>query len=161
MNDKAELLSEIEREWKALMTVVERLTPEQMVTPDAGGWSPKDNLAHLAEWMTALMGYHMDGRPSHEVMNLDPADTEAWDMDVINARLFERNKDRPVSDVLAGLKSKYTELTARLEAMPFEDLLKPRWPDDPEKRPLVNWVLGDSSEHFAEHREVIQRLLSK
>lgn len=161
MNDKAELLSEIEREWKVLMTVVDRLTPEQMVTPDEGGWSPKDNLAHLTEWMTALIGYHMDKRPSHEVMNLDPADTVAWDMDVINARLFERNKDRPTPDVLAGLKSKYTELTARLEAMPFDDLLKPRWPDDPEKRPLVNWVLGDSSEHFAEHREMIERLLQQ
>ncbi|MFZ5904637.1 MAG: ClbS/DfsB family four-helix bundle protein [Chloroflexota bacterium] len=161
MKDKTELLSEIEREWKALIDVVNQLTPQQMVTPDAGGWSPKDNLAHLTEWMTTLMGYHMDGRPSHEVMNLDPADTEDWDMDIINARLFERNKERPVEEVLAGLKSKYAELTARLEAMPFEDLLKPRWPDDPEKRPLVNWILGDSSEHFAEHREVIEQALSK
>jgi hypothetical protein len=161
MKDKAELLSEIEREWKALMDVVDQLTPEQMVTPDEGGWSPKDNLAHLTEWMTALMGYHMDGRPSHEVMDLSPADTEDWDFDIINARLFERNKNRPVEDVLAELKNKYAELIAKLEQMPFEDLLKPRWPDDPEKRPLVSWVLGDSSEHFAEHREVIERALTK
>ena len=38
---KEEMLAEIQREWKALLAVVERLSPEQMVTPDAGGWSPK------------------------------------------------------------------------------------------------------------------------
>ncbi len=60
----AELLNDIDHEWSALMHVVDQLTPEQMTTPDAGGWSPKDNLAHLTEWMKILLGYHMDKRPS-------------------------------------------------------------------------------------------------
>jgi hypothetical protein len=55
----AELLDDIDREWTALMRVVDQLTPEQMIMPDAGGWSPKDNLAHLTEWMKILLGYHM------------------------------------------------------------------------------------------------------
>ena len=54
---KAELMSEIEREWSALMDVIEQLSPEQMLTPDEGGWSPKDNLAHLTTWMNILLGY--------------------------------------------------------------------------------------------------------
>ena len=45
-----ELLQDIEAEWSALRKVVEKLSPEQMIRPDAGGWSPKDNLAHLAHW---------------------------------------------------------------------------------------------------------------
>ena len=61
--DKPELMSAIEREWKLLMNVAEKLTDEQMTTPDEGGWSPKDNFAHLSEWMKVLMGVHMD-RPS-------------------------------------------------------------------------------------------------
>ncbi len=44
---KAELMTAIHREWTALMGVIDQLTPEQMTTPDAGGWSPKDNLAHV------------------------------------------------------------------------------------------------------------------
>jgi len=67
-----ELLSAIEHEWKELWRVLGRLTPEQMTTPDAGGWSPKDNLAHLAEWMKILMGYHMDRLPAQEVMACPP-----------------------------------------------------------------------------------------
>ena len=156
---KAELMSEIGREWKLLMDVVEKLDKQKMTAPDAGGWSPKDNLAHLSEWMNSLMGHHMDRRPAEEVMRLTKEQTEGWDMEVINPVLFERNKDRSIEDVLAELKQTYEKLLAKLDAMPFEDLLKPRHPDDPEKRPLLMWVLGDTTEHFAEHREVIETML--
>jgi hypothetical protein len=141
------------------MNVVEQLDAQRMTAPDEGGWSPKDNLAHLSEWMNLLMGYHMERRPSHEVFGVPEDVTKGWDMEVINPVLFERNKDRAIDDVLAGLKQTYEKVVAKLDAMPFEELLKPRHADDPERRPLLLWVLGDTSEHFAEHREVIERML--
>lgn len=157
--NKKELMSAIEREWKALMNVVAKLDETQMVTPDAGGWSPKDNLAHLSEWMNALMGYHLDRRPAHEVMRLPKQAAEGWDMEVINPILFERNKNRSTQDVLNELKQTYLTLYNKLEAMTFEDLLRPRHVNDPEKRPVLMWVLGDTTEHFAEHRETIEKNL--
>lgn len=156
---KEELMSAIRREWKLLMNVVEKLDEQKMTAPDEGGWSPKDNLAHLSEWMNSLMGYHIDKRPAHEVMRLTEEQTRDWDMEVINPVLFERNKDRSIEDVMDELKQTYEKLLAKLSAMSFEDLLAPRHPNDPEKRPLLMWVLGDTSEHFAEHREVIERML--
>ena len=156
---KAELMSAIRREWKLLMDVVDRLDEQKMIAPDENGWSAKDNLAHLSEWMNSLMGYHMDKRPAEEVMRLTPEQTEGWDMEVINPVLYERNKDRLIQDVLDELNQTYEKLLAKLEATPFEDLLKPRHPDDPEKRPLLLWVLGDTTEHFAEHRETIEKML--
>jgi hypothetical protein len=155
---KAELMSAIQREWKLLMDAVGRLDEQKMTAPDEGGWSPKDNLAHLSEWMNSLMGYHMDKRPAEEVMHLTREQAAGWDMEVINPVLYERNKDRSTEDVLTDLKQTYEKLVAKLEAMPFEELLKPRHANDPEKRPLLLWVLGDTSEHFAEHREVIERM---
>jgi hypothetical protein len=155
---KAELMSAVQREWKLLMDAVGRLDEQKMTAPDEGGWSPKDNLAHLSEWMNSLMGYHMDKRPAEEVMRLTKEQAEGWDMEVINPVLYERNKDRSIADVLDELKQTYEKLVAKLEAMPFEELLKPRHANDPEKRPLLLWVLGDTSEHFAEHREVIERM---
>jgi len=154
-----ELLSDIEREWKELWRVVGRLAPEQMITPDAGGWSPKDNLAHLAEWLNALMGYHMDRRPAHEVMALPEEVTRAWDFEEINPVLFERNRHRTAEEVTAQLKKAYSALMSTLRATPFEQLMEPRHADDPERRPLLNWILGDTTEHFAEHRETIEKLL--
>jgi hypothetical protein len=157
---KAELISEIRREWQKLMDVVAKLeNAGKLTTPDEGGWSPKDNLAHLSEWMNSLMGYHMDRHPPEEVMRLTKEQTEGWDMEIINPVLFARNKDRPFDDVLDELKRTYEKLVAKLEATPFEELLKPRHSNDPEKRPLLLWVLGDTSEHFAEHRETIERML--
>ena len=156
---KAELISAIRREWKQLMDVVQKLDEQKMTTPDEGGWSPKDNLAHLSEWMNSLMGYHIDKRPSHEVMRMTEEQTRDWDMEVINPVLFERNKDRSIEDVLDELKQTYEKVLAKLDAMSYEELMAPRHADDPEKRPLLLWVIGDTSGHFAEHREVIERML--
>lgn len=156
---KAELMSAIRREWKLLMEVVEKLDEQKMTAPDEGGWSPKDNLAHLSEWMNSLMGYHMDKRPAEEVMRLTEEQTRGWDMEIINPVLFERNKERSTEDILDELKQTYEKLLAKLDATPFEDLLKPRHADDPERRPLLMWVLGDTTEHFAEHRETIKKML--
>jgi len=157
---KSELMSAIEHEWNLLMEVVAKLEQaNKMTTPDEGGWSPKDNLAHLAEWMNTLMGYHMDKRPSHEVLGVSEGVVKDWDMEVINPVLFERNKDRSTEDVLDGLKQMYARLIKKLEATSFEDLLKLRHADDPEKRPLLLWVVGDTSDHFAEHRGTIEKML--
>jgi hypothetical protein len=61
------------------MDVVAKLEgADKMTTPDEGGWSPKDNLAHLSEWMNSVMGYHMDKRPPHEVMQLPEDVTNGW-----------------------------------------------------------------------------------
>ncbi len=157
--NKRELMSAIKREWKLLMDVADKLTDDQMTKPDAGGWSPKDNLAHLSEWMNVLMGYHMDHRPAHEVLGVSEDVTKDWDMEVINPVLLERNCNRSRQDVLNELNQVYEKLTAKLESMTFEDMLKPRHADDPEKRPLLLWIVGDTTDHFAEHRETIEKAI--
>jgi hypothetical protein len=156
---KTALLKAIQREWEALLSVVERLSPAQMTTPDAGGWSPKDNLAHLTEWMKVLLGYHIDKRPAAEVLGVPEEIVKAWDFTVINPFLFERNKNRSTADVLAEFKKAYAALTARLESMSIDELMQPRRVEDPQKRPLVLWILGDTTEHFAEHRATIEKAL--
>jgi len=158
--NKSELISAIQHEWDRLMNVVAKLeAANKITTPDEGGWSPKDNLAHLTEWMNLFMGYHLDRRPSHEVIGVPEEVAKDWDMEVINPILFERNKDRSTKDVLDEMKKVYAEVVGRLEDIHFEDLLKPRYTDDPEKRPLLLWVLGDTSEHFEEHRITMEKLL--
>lgn len=157
---KAELISAIKREWKALMDVVAKLeAANKMTTPDEGGWSPKDNLAHLSEWMNSMLGYHIDRRPPHEVMRIPEEAAEGWDMEVINPILFERNKNRSLEDVKTELKQTYEKVLAKLDSMSFDDLMRPRHANDPEKRPLLMWVIGDTSGHFAEHRETIEKML--
>lgn len=153
--NKAELMSAIEREWTLLVSLADSLTDEQMSKPDSGGWSPKDNLAHLTEWMNLLIGYHMDKRPYYEVVGVSQEVLPVWSVEAVNPLLFERNKSRSRAEVMENLKRVYNQLVTKLEGMPFEDLLKPRHADRPD--PLILWVLGDTTEHFQEHRETIER----
>jgi len=156
---KSALVKGIQREWDALMAAVERLTPEQMVIPDAGGWSPKDNLAHLTEWLKALTGYHMEHKSAEEVLGIPKELSENFDFNRVNAYMVERSRDRSTEEVIGELKQKYADVMIRLQAMPFEDLLQPRFPDDPKKRPLIEWVMGNTVDHFKEHRVTIEKVL--
>ena len=152
---KKELMSAIEREWILLRAVAEKLTDRQMTSPDEGGWSPKDNLAHLTEWMKLLIGHHLDHRPADEVLGISTENDV--DFNIINSLLFEKNRHRSRQDVCDEMKQVYGQLIHKLESMDFEELMAPRDPHDHKKRPLVLWVLGNTSEHFEEHRSTIEK----
>ena len=156
---KSALLQSIRREWDALLYTVKRLTPEQMVMPDAGGWSPKDNLAHLTVWLKALTGYHIDHKSTEEALGIPKEMADDFDFDRVNSYTVEQSRDRSTEEVLDELKQNYKEVMTRLESMPFKELLQPRFPDDPGKAPLLNWVLGNTSEHFKEHHLNIEKIL--
>jgi hypothetical protein len=154
---KDELVESIRAEWEALMGVVGKLSEGQMVMPDEGGWSPKDNLAHLSEWMKILMGCYMDKRTPDDVAGIPPDVASRWNMEEINPILFQRNHQRSTEDVLHELQGVYAKLISRLEAMTTADLLKPMREDDPEGTPLIDYVIGDTSDHFAEHRATLEK----
>ena len=157
--DMPALLKEIEDEWRLLWQVAERLTPEQMVLPDAGGWSPKDNLAHLAEWMRYMQRAYLSGMPGAQAMGIEAERFRQLDENGINAVLFERNRGRPASEVLADLKETYAAALDAVRTRPYADLLKPIRPGSDE-RLLMDGVRGNTSEHFHEHRENMQRSLA-
>lgn len=152
---KEELMSAIEHEWSLLIKLADSLTDEQMTAPDEGGWSPKDNLAHLTEWMNILMGYHMDKRPYYDAVGVAQSELPEWSVEAVNPLLFNRNRSRPRPEVMGHLKRVYALLIEKLEETSFEALLQPRHADRPD--PLLLWVLGDTVEHFQEHRETIEQ----
>jgi hypothetical protein len=152
-----ELLSEIDREWQELQKAIKKLKPEQMTAPDPGGWSPKDNLAHLAAWMHFMCEAHLNKKPAHVVMEMDAATLAGLDEDGENAILFERNRNRTTAEVLAWLDGTHEEVVETLGRLPYADLMKPLRENDPEKRLVILSVLGNTSEHFAEHRRIIER----
>jgi hypothetical protein len=155
----SELLSEIDREWQELQKAIKKLTPEQMTAPDPGGWSPKDNLAHLSAWMHIMCEADLNKKPLHEVMGMDAATLAGLDEDGENAILFERYRNLSTAEVLAWLDDTYARVMETLKKTPFADLMKPIRDTDPEKRLVILSVIGNTSEHFVEHRRVIERNL--
>jgi hypothetical protein len=158
--DKAELIAHIEREWTALLQTVEQITPGQMTTPDVGGWSPRDNLAHLAAWEQVMLRSYLQGQPPHQVLQMDEAALERMDENEINQVIFERNRLRSVEEVLKELHQSHAQVLSTLEQMTFADLMAPN-PDDPQGRPLIIWVINNTYEHYQEHRQTLQALTKK
>ncbi len=154
-----ELLVLIDQEWNALMHVVDRLTPQQMTTADSGGWSPKDNLAHLAAWLRVLRDAYLQKKPEHEAMGIDAERYKQLDTNGINAVLFERNRNRSTAEVLNGLKSTYNDVTQALQGVPYAELMKPMREGQPEL--LLDEVLWNTADHFREHRLTIEKVLEK
>jgi hypothetical protein len=154
--DKTELLTRIRAEWDALMTAIRSLSPQQMTTPDASGWSPKDNLAHLAAWENWLVRYHLGSEAPHDVLGLDEESFNCLDETAINALIFQRNKDKSLETVLSELNEAHRQVIARLDSLDFDVVMAARYDDDPAQRPLLDWVIGNTYEHFQEHRRTIE-----
>jgi len=157
--DADELLERIQKEWSALMHSIATVTAEQMTTSRAGGWSIKDNLAHLAVWEEFLLHHHLQGQPPHRVLHIDAATFERLDEDGLNAVIYEQHKDRSVDDVLGDLKRIHDQVVAKLEQMTFTELTQPHYADDPTERPMMDSVIGNTYEHYQEHRVVIEAII--
>ena len=158
--DKAELMARIEQEWQALWHTTARLNPTQMATPDSGGWSPNDNLAHLTVWEQFVLRCILQNEPPHEVLRIDESAWEQLDQDGLNRILFERDRLRSAEDVIRELQHSHAEVLAALEKMTFAELMRPN-PEDPEGRPMIIWVIGNTYEHYRTHRQTIQAILEE
>ena len=156
----AELLERIQRGWDDLWTAIDGLTPAQMETPDAGGWSIKDNLAHLTAWERYMLLHYLQGRAAGEAMGLDEATAQSH-YDEINAAIYERSRSRTLVDVMASAQTSHNEVVEYLASLPFETLMRQKDADDPEKRPLLAWVAGNTYEHYEEHLDAIRALAGR
>lgn len=160
-HDKAELITRIQYEWAALQQAIAQLDPEQMNQLDAGGWSIKDNLAHLNVWEEVMRLSHLQNRPLHEVVQVDQQTLDQLNEDQLNQLLFQRHHLRSVADVLADLERTHAQVLTDLEQLAYNDLMQPHYPDDPEARPLLGWVIGNTYEHYQEHRMTIQKFIEQ
>jgi hypothetical protein len=64
----------------------------------------------------------------------------------------------PLSAVQDSARRTHDQVLQTLARTPFEALLKPLKPDGPE--PILNWVVGNTYDHYREHRLYIERLAS-
>lgn len=148
---KGELLERIDREWAALQQTITGLSEEQLQVQDAGGWSIKDNLAHLAAWEHFMAGHYLQGQPASVAMGIDEATMKTGDEDVINRMIFARSQHRSVADVLADANRVHGATVEALQATSWDDLTRPVSQDDLQARPVLLWVVGNTYEHYAEH----------
>ena len=159
-----ELLARIAEAWGILNQRIALLTPTQLTTPGPdGGWSVKDHLAHLATWESMLVAL-LRGAPIYAAFGISRAEYDALDStDALNAIIAEQYKSHSLDEVMRRFEETHTRLVALIGALPDEDLSKPITffqPDDPDERPILRKIIGDTYEHYAEHLPWIEEILA-
>jgi uncharacterized protein (TIGR03083 family) len=150
---KTELLRIIQRERDAFEAAMAGLTPEQMAAPGVmGEWSVKDILGHIAMWESRLVTilYSVERGVAPKMLR---GQTE---VDKVNAESYAEQRERPLDRVLADFHAVHGQLLMRLEKLTDRDLTDPRrfkWMEDD---PLEKLVAGDTCEHYAEHRSMVE-----
>lgn len=163
---KAELVREIEGAWARLNAALDRLTPAQTTDiRDAEGWAVKDHLVHLAAWERSVVVF-LQGKPRHEGLGVDEQLYLAGDDDVINAAIQEQRKDVSPAEALAGLREVHGQLLSLIDPMSDDDLhransdYQPDGPGERDERPVIGMIYGNTANHFSEHQEWIEGLVS-
>ena len=111
---KEELLAQIDREWGALQSFVGR-HGTRLEVPDAGGWSVKDNLAHLAAWERYLVRRVLQGQSAASAFGMDRATLESLEIDDLNAVILERSRQRSLEEVLEDAEQIHLEVVEQIE----------------------------------------------
>lgn len=158
MNDveiKSELLSAIEDRWSRLQKLLLKLTPADKERPLADGWTPKQHVAHLTAWERSLFALLRKQQRS-QAMGLPVYLWDSADEEKINAFIAEEAAARPLETVAAESIATHGELVRLLESMTPDEFELPYssyQPFDPEPnaRPIIGWVHGNTWEHDEEH----------
>ena len=166
-HSKADLEREIEGAWSRLNDALDRLTPAQMTeVRDAEGWAVKDHLVHLAAWERSVVVF-LQGRPRHEGLGVDEQLYLAGDDDAINAAIHEQRKDVSMSEAVADLREVHGQLLRLIEPIDDDDLYKPSSDFQPEaigerdERPIIGLIHSNTANHFQEHLEWIDSLVTR
>jgi len=97
-------------------------------------------------------------------MHLDADTYFNGDADAVNAIIYQRNADRSLAKVRTDFAQGQRDLLDALAPLTDADLLKAYshyQPDEPGEdggEPIVNWIVGNTYGHYAEHRAWIEAL---
>ncbi len=157
--NKAELLQRIESGWVALQTHLAQLSEVQMNRPNPqDGWAIKDHLSHLATWELGVAAmlqkesrYRAMGLDEVAVLQSNPG------YDALNDMIFRQHEGKTVAEAQAYLRQAHEAMIAALVELDDADLQRgysfyqPQEPGEERDAPIMNWIIGNSYEHYEEH----------
>lgn len=162
---KTELLSGIERNWKALTDWLAELTEEQLTqVRDPQGWSVKDHLIHISRWERWAV-FYLQGKPCHLGVGVDESLYRSGPFDAINAVIFQQTQSVTSAEALDQLRQTHQQLLESLTAYSDIDLQNPYCEAgetvDENVPPAANVLAEGTVHHYAAHLEWMKALADR
>ena len=162
MSEPNGVIAPIEKSWNELDALVGQLGDEGLMLTGADGWAVKDHLAHIAAWEASLIGL-FEGTDRAAAMGIAASDDDGTD--AINAAIWSLHRDKTPQQAVAYFRETHAALMRLLGKMSDADFelsynhYQPNQPRDPsDDRPALEWVAGNTWEHYAEHVDWINQL---
>ena len=162
MSTANSVIGPIERGWDELNGLIDSLGPHGLTLSGPDGWAVKDHLVHIAAWELSLLGL-LEGADRRSAMGVPGADEET---DSINAAVWALHRGMTPEQALDHFRETHAMLTRRLGTLSDADLQRPYnhfQPHDPrdqkDNRPVLDWVGGNTWEHYAEHTDYINQIV--
>jgi hypothetical protein len=159
VGSKAELLARMRegREvWNGLIAEIPDSAITEPVLP--GGWSVKDLVAHVAAYENWTAAQIRAANERREPTNLElygvedvPEDPEGWDLDRVNAAIYERYANTPLADVRTFAEHAFADLIAAIEAVPERDLMAKDVQSWTGGEALINVIPRQATAHYEHH----------
>jgi hypothetical protein len=154
---KSDLLSRIADGFGALVMTVDAVPPRELTLPTLhGGWSVKDEVAHVTFWegrVLVAMQFALAGKePPYP-----PLVGSAEKINAMNADVFAVSRQRSLDAVLADMEETHAAFVRAVEELPDDALFDADYFSWAGGEPLAVAIAGDTYEHYPEHIRNIQR----
>jgi len=150
---KAELLLRVGRGWDRVNDYLGTLSLEQLTTPtDAGGWTVKDHVIHMAIWEDGMIAV-LNGIEPADHMNIDKKIWEQGD-DPINAVIQQRYRDATWADVQHKREAIHANLLQKINSLSEAELnssLREFLQSEESARQVWDSISGSTYLHYEEH----------
>jgi hypothetical protein len=131
----------------------------------ADGWAVKDHLVHIGAWELLLLGL-LERRGRNEAMGISVADDASTD--AVNDAVWQLHRHETPEKAMDYFKDAHAQLEAGLARLKPGDLERPYSFYRPATagregtdQPVMEWVAGNTYEHYAEHIAWIGDLAAK
>ena len=144
-------------EWASTLSLA------RLSAPGEDGWSIKDHLTHLSIWELSTAAL-LRREFRYAILGIQPGEPVPNETE-LNARIFAQNKNRSVEDALDLFHNAHMELLNELANLSDADLQKPFTHFAPNEKsayaqnPILDWIAGNTYEHYAEHIQWIGEML--
>jgi uncharacterized protein (TIGR03083 family) len=162
---KAELLERIQASRRELEETIKNLDENHLLRPGAEGWSVKDHLAHVAVWERGMAAL-LRRQPRMEAMGVDQNAAKRMSPDELNEQIHGQHAGLSLEQALDLFHNTHSQMMEILDSLSEGDYYLPYAayvPDGSDSRtdPVINWIVGNTFEHYDEHLGYIRSIAAE